>query len=113
MDLLTEWWNKAMDYLASGFGELNWTLPLLIAIWFAFQLGDYKSLPKSALGATLAFLLVTILPLRRGEQFALPDNLITQDYWLGLVAIFLAFALLIAFFFTLKRTVLKGGGGGH
>ena len=110
MDVLTEWWNKAMDYLQAGFGELNWTLPLLMAIWFALQVGNYKSVPKSALGATAMLLVLSVLPLRRGEQFKLPDNLLTQDYLLGLVATFMAFMLLIALFFTTKRTVLKGGG---
>jgi hypothetical protein len=111
MELLTEWWNTVLEYMQRGFGELNWTLPLLIAIWFGYQSSDYQSIPRSALGATLALLFLTILPLRRDEQLKLPDNLITQEFWLGLVAIFVGFVILILFFYAIKRTVLRGGGG--
>jgi hypothetical protein len=108
---VVEAFNKGLDYMSQGFGELNWTLPILIAIYFAFQIGDWKKVIKPAIGATLLMLLLTILPIRQGEELAMPGNLATQDFWIMLLTWFLAFVLMILFFFTIRKTVL--GGGGH
>jgi hypothetical protein len=105
-------WVEVLRYLETGFGELNWTLPILIALWFGYQLGDWKKVHKSAFAATLLLVFLLVLPLRQGEDFKLPE-LVQQEFWKGLLAMFLAFILLILFFFALKKTVLKGGGGGH
>jgi hypothetical protein len=104
--------NTGLNYMSDGFGQLNWTLPILIAIYFAFQLGDWKKVFKPAVGATLLMLLLTILPLRQGEQLTMPSNLASQDFLIQLVTWFLAFVLMILFFFFLRKNVL-GGGGGH
>ncbi|NWH08532.1 MAG: hypothetical protein HXY22_07830 [Alphaproteobacteria bacterium] len=103
--------NQVLLYVQQGFGELNWTLPLLIAIWFAYNLGEYRKVLNAAVGATLVFMLLTILPLRRGEELQLPSNLVYRDFWIELFTVFLAFTLLILFFYTIKKTVLRGGGG--
>jgi hypothetical protein len=110
---ITEAANTGLNYMSEGFGQLNWTLPILIAIYFAFQLGDWKKVFKPAVGATLLMLLLTILPIRQGEQLSMPGNLATQDFWIMLFTWFLAFVLMILFFFFIRRTVLSGGGGGH
>lgn len=103
--------DKGLDYMSTGFGQLNWTLPILIAIYFAFQLGDWKKVIKPAIGATALMLLLQIVPIRQGEQFSMPGNLATQDFWIMLLTWFLAFVLMILFFFTIRKTVT--GGGGH
>lgn len=115
MEYLERGWAIVVDlattlllYVQQGFGELNWTLPLLIAIWFAYNLGTYRNALQSALGATLVFMLLTILPLRRGEELRLPNNLVTQGFWIELFTVFLAFTLLILFFYAIKRLVLRG-----
>ena len=92
----------------SGFDTVNQVLGLVIALIAAFMMPAWRSLFSTALGATLAYIVIGLLrPMLDGGAFVLPD-LMGTAFWMTALALFLAFSVIIAVFFFL-RTLLGGG----
>jgi len=95
----------------SGFDTVNQVVGLVIALIAAFMMPAWRSLFSTALGATLVYILVGLLrPMLDGGAFALPD-LMSMAFWMTVLALFLAFSVIVAVFFFLKT--LLGGGHRH
>jgi len=106
--------NEFWDLMRQGFEHVNALLGLLIALYAAYQLSDWKRLWAAALGAVLIDIIATILlpVLDRNAPFKLPP-LTEVGFWTDTLALYLGFILVIAAFFAAKKYAFKGGGGGH
>lgn len=92
---------------SAGFDGVNQVMGLIIAIIAALLMVDWRSLASTALGATLAHLIVlAVLPVLNGGDFALPA-ILTVGFWMTALALCLGYAIVIAIFFFIK-TLLTG-----
>ena len=100
------------DGIREGFAHVNGALGLLIALYAAYQLSEWKRIWAVALAATLAHLVaVIILPVLVNEgSFRLPPDLLELSYWKTAAALFLGYLIAIAVFFALKSSFLTKGG---
>ncbi|HVU21762.1 MAG TPA: hypothetical protein VHE09_13605 [Rhizomicrobium sp.] len=100
------------DGFREGFAHVNGALGLLIALYAAYQLSEWKRIWAVALGATLAHLVaVIILPVLVNEgSFRLPPDLLELSYWKTAAALYLGYLIAIAVFFALKTSFLAKGG---
>jgi hypothetical protein len=100
------------DRFREGFAHVNGALGLLIALYAAYQLSEWKRIWAVALGATLAHLVaVIILPVLVNEgSFRLPPDLLELSYWKTAAALYLGYLIAIAVFFALKTSFLAKGG---
>jgi len=99
------------DGIREGFAHVNGALGLLIALYGAYQLSEWKRIWAVALGATLAHLVaVVVLPVLVNEgSFRLPSDLLEVSYWKTAAALFLGYLVAIAVFFALKNQFLSKG----
>jgi hypothetical protein len=96
-----------------GFDGVNQVMGLLIAIIAALLMPAWSRLWATALGAALGAALVhvavgVIRPMLDGGAFVLPD-LLSLTFWMGVLALFLGYAIVIAVFFLIKSLVTGGG----
>ena len=103
------------DGFREGFAHVNGALGLLIALFGAYQLSEWRRIWAVALGATLAHLVaVVVLPVLVNEgSFRLPPDLLELSYWKTAAALFLGYLIAIAVFFALKTQFLTRGGASH
>ena len=99
------------DGFREGFAHVNGALGLLIALYAAYQLTEWRRIWAVALGATLAHLIaVVVLPVLVNEgSFRLPPDLLELSYWKTAAALFLGYLIAIAVFFALKVNFLSRG----
>jgi hypothetical protein len=99
------------DGFREGFAHVNGALGLLIALYAAYQLTEWRRIWAVALGATLAHLIaVVLLPVLVNEgSFKLPPDLLEVSYWKTAAALFLGYLIAIAVFFALKTQFLSKG----
>lgn len=99
------------DGFREGFAHVNGALGLLIAVFAAYQLSEWRRIWAVALGATLAHLIaVIILPVLVNEgSFRLPPDLLEITYWKTAAALFLGYLVAIAVFFAIKTQLLSKG----
>src|ERR1700744_2500190 len=117
MDGFTHLLNVIIAFFRDGFAHVNAVLGLLIAIYSAYKLSEWKDLWKLALTAGLIqFIAMVLIPvIDHDAPFRLPP-LLDLEYWKFLLALFLGYLVAIAAFFFVKTNVLSsghGGGGGH
>ncbi len=100
------------DGFREGFAHVNGALGLLIAIYAAYQLPEWRRIWAAALGATITHLIaVIILPVLVNEgSFRLPPDLLELSYWKTAAALYLGYLVAIAVFFAIKIQLLSGGG---
>jgi len=103
------------DGFHDGFAHVNGALGLIIAVYAAYLLSDWKRLWAVALGATLAHLIAVIMiPVLANERsFQLPPDLLEMSYWKTAAALFLGYVIVIAVFFAIKTKLLPKGGAAH
>lgn len=90
-----------------GFDGVNQVTGLIIALIAAMMMPTWRSLWGTAAGATLAHILVGVIrPVLDGGAFVLPD-IMTGQFWMTALALFLGYAVVIAVFFFIK-TLLPG-----
>ncbi|MBF0664983.1 MAG: hypothetical protein IR159_05485 [Brevundimonas sp.] len=93
-----------------GFDGVNQVVGLLIAMIAALLMPAWSRLWASALGAALAHVAVGVIrPVLDGGAFVLPD-LLSLSFWMGVLALFLGYAIVIAVFFLIKSLVVGGHG---
>lgn len=101
-----------LDFFRVGFAHVNAMLGLLIAIYSAYRMSDWKQLWPLALGAVLIHIIAMILVpmIDHDAPFRLPP-LLDTGFWKFLVALYLGYVVAIAAFFFVKTNVMKAGGG--
>lgn len=96
------------DLAQGGFDGVNQIVGLLIAVVAALLMQGWGRLFPTALGATLAHVVIGVLrPVLDGGAFALPP-LMSMTFWMTVLALFLGYSIVIAVFFFI-RTLLLGG----
>ncbi|HEY8947639.1 MAG TPA: hypothetical protein VIM56_02020 [Rhizomicrobium sp.] len=102
-----------LDFFRAGFAQVNATLGLLIALYSAWRLADWKQLWTVALGAVLIHIIAMILVpmIDHNAPLHLPP-LLDVSFWKFVIALYLGYVVAIAALFFVKTNVLKGAGGG-
>lgn len=97
-----------MNFLRTGFNEVNAVQGLLIALIATVLMSSYKQIFAYAFGAALIHVVMDVmLPvLARGGTFRLPP-LLEPAYWQYVATLFVGFLIIILLFFFLKRTFLR------
>jgi hypothetical protein len=94
-----------------GFDGVNQVMGLLIAVIAALLMPAWSRLWATALGAALVHVAIGVIrPMLDGGALVLP-NLLTLTFWMGVLALFLGYAIVIAVFFLIKSLVVGGGHG--
>ena len=94
-----------------GFDSVNQVTGVLIAVIAALLMPAWSRLWATAFGAALVHVAIGVIrPMLDGAAFVLP-NLLSLTFWMGVLALFLAYAIVIAVFFFIKS--LFTGGLGH
>lgn len=103
------------DGFRDGFAHVNGALGLIIAVFAAYQLSDWKRLWAAALGATVLHLVaVVMIPVLANERsFQLPPDLLELSYWKTAAALFLGYLVVVGVFFAIKKNLLPKGGAAH
>ena len=92
-----------------GFDGVNQVMGLLIAVIAALLMTAWSRLWATALGAALVHVAVGVIrPMLDGGALVLPD-LLSLTFWMGVLALFLGYAIVIAVFFLIKSLVTGGG----
>lgn len=107
--------NFLQTSLDEGFGHVNNTaLGIIIALFSAYQLHEFKKIWQQALAATILhrFAEVMIPVLANEGRFQLPPNLVHLSYWEATAFLYVGYVIVIAVLFFIKTRVLGGGGGG-
>ena len=92
-----------------GFDGVNQVMGLLIAVIAALLMPAWSRLWATALGAALVHVAVGVIrPMLDGGALVLPD-LLSLTFWMGVLALFLGYAIVIAVFFLIKSLVTGGG----
>ena len=93
-----------------GFDGVNQVMGLLIAVIAALLMPAWSRLWATALGAALVHVAVGVIrPMLDGGALVLPD-LLSLTFWMGVLALFLGYAIVIAVFFLIKSLVTGGVG---
>lgn len=104
--------NWILDFFREGFAQVNAVLGLLIAIYFAYRMPEWKRLWVTALAAVLTHIIATVLipVIDHNAAFRLPP-LLELAFLERTVALYLGYLVAIAVFFFVKANVLAGAGG--
>lgn len=104
--------NVVLAFFRDGFQHVNAMLGLLIAIYSAYRMSDWKQLWPIALGAVLIHIIAMILVpmIDHDAPFRLPP-LLDTNFWKFLIALYLGYVVAISAFFFVKTNVMKAGGG--
>lgn len=95
-----------------GFDTINQVTGLIIAVIATFMMPAWSRLWATSLGAAFVFILVGLLrPMLDGGAFVMPA-LLTLEFWMRVLALFLGFAVVIAVMFFIK-SLFVGRGHGH
>ena len=102
-----------LDFFRAGFAQVNATLGLLIALYSAWRLSEWKELWTAALGAIVIHIIAMILVpmIDHNAPLHLPP-LLDTGFWRFVVALYLGYVVAIAALFFVKTNVLKGADGG-
>lgn len=93
-----------------GFDGVNQVMGLLIAVIAALLMPAWSRLWATALGAALVHVAIGVIrPVLDGGALVLPD-LLTLTFWMGVLALFLGYAIVIAVFFLIKSLATGGVG---
>ena len=117
---LTYYLHEILWFLQSGvhegFGHVNNTaLGIIIALYSAYQLHEYKRIWRQALGATILHRLAEVMipVLANQSRFELPPNLVEPSYWEATLVLYIGYLVVITVFFFVKTRVLPGAVASH
>ena len=112
MDQPVHYLNEALDFFREGFMHVNATLGLIIALFAAFRLSNWRGLWEIALAATLVHVVaVVLIPfVDHNAPIRLPA-IVDVAFWRDTAAIYIGYAIIIAALFFIRTRLFKGGGG--
>lgn len=107
MDLLDQF----IEFLRTGFNEVNQVQGLLIALAATVFLGSWKQwLPISVLAVAVHIAVDVFAPVLQGNaEFRLPD-IMSEPFWSQAGFLFAGYLVVIGVFYFLKRLLLRSGG---
>ncbi len=99
------------DGIHEGFARVNAVLGLIIGIFSAYLMHEWKRIWAVALGAVVMHLVaVWAIPiLDNRAEFRLPPDLLELSYWKTALALYFGYLIIISVFFFIKTRVLPGG----
>ena len=111
MDQPVHYLNQALDFFREGFMHVNATLGLIIALFAAFRLSNWRGLWEIALAATLVHVVaVVLIPfVDHNAPIRLPA-IVDVAFWRDTAAIYLGYVIIIAALFFIRTRLFKGGG---
>ena len=111
MDQPIHYLNEALDFFREGFMHVNATLGLIIALFAAFRLANWRGLWEIALAAMLIHIVaVVLIPfLDHNAPIRLPA-IVDVAFWRDTAAIYLGYVIIIAALFFIRTRLFKGGG---
>ncbi|MDE2183812.1 MAG: hypothetical protein KGJ78_12410 [Alphaproteobacteria bacterium] len=114
MDELVHYLNELLMFFREGFSHVNAILGLIIALFAAFQMSNWKKIWEVALAATLVHIvaLVLIPVIDHNAALRLPP-LMDYEFWRDTVAVYVGYIIIIAVFFFMRSKLLKGGASAH
>lgn len=100
--------NQTLDFMRSGFDQVNALQGLVIAAVAALILPEWRRLPMFAVGATLAHIGVDIVrPLFSGSgQIRLPD-ILEFYFWEDIAFLLIGYLIIIAVLYLVRRVLLR------
>ncbi len=113
---MQEYLNQALGVVRDGYGEINGTMGLVIALAATLFLRSWGQWIPAATLATLAHIAIEhFAPVLAGkEPLELPE-LMTQGFWVNAGVLLVGYLVVIGIFFFTKRILMvafAGGGGG-
>jgi hypothetical protein len=104
--------NVLMDFFKAGFAQVNYTLAVVIALYWAWRMPEWSAIVATAIGAVLMHLVAIVLApvVDHNGPLHLPAY---QDagFWRFVAALFLGYTVVIGVLFLLKSLVLNRGAG--
>ena len=112
MDQFHYYFNEALAFFREGFLHVNATLGLIIALFAAFRLSNWRGLWEIALAATLVHIVaVVLIPfVDHNAPIRLPF-IVDLAFWRDTAAIYLGYAIIIAAFFFIRTRLLRRESG--
>lgn len=117
MDQVRYYLHEFLNFLQAGahegYGHVNGpVLGILIALYAAYLLHEFKKIWRMALFATILhrFAEIMLPVLANGSAFRLPPNLIELSYWEGTAFLYIGYVIVIAVLFFIKTRVLTTAG---
>ena len=104
--------DDALAFFREGYMHVNATLGLIIALFAAFRLSNWRGLWQIALAATLVHIVAVVLipVIDHNAPIRLPA-IVDLAFWRDTAAIYIGYVIIIAAFFFIRTKLLKGGGG--
>jgi hypothetical protein len=104
--------DDALAFFREGFMHVNATLGLIIALFAAFRLANWRGLWEIALAATLVHIVAEVLIpfLDHGAPIRLPV-IVDLAFWRDMAAIYIGYVIIIAAFFFIRTRLLRRDGG--
>ncbi|MGQ0742684.1 MAG: hypothetical protein ACT4OG_10440 [Alphaproteobacteria bacterium] len=115
MESFDYYFNEVVDFvdqgLQQGFSDVNAVLGLIIAFVAVIGMSQWRNLWMISLFATLVHLVAKVMipVLANQAPFQLPPDLLQWSYWRMAAALYFGYLVVIAVFFLIKKTMLKGG----
>ena len=103
--------NEALDFFREGFFHVNATLGLIIALFSAFRLSNWRGLWEIALAATLIHIVAVVLVpfVDHNAPIHLPI-IVDLGFWRDTAAIYIGYVIIIATFFFIRTRLLRSSG---
>jgi len=114
MDQLTHYLNEALDFFRDGFAHVNAILGLIISLFAAFQLSNWRKLWEVALAATLVHVIALVLipVVDHNAPLHLPP-LVSMGFWRDTLAVYVGYLIIISVFFFVRMKLLKKSDAHH
>ncbi len=106
------YFDDALAFFREGFTHVNATLGLIIALFAAFRLVNWRGLWEIALAATLVHIVAVVLVpfVDHNAPIRLP-GIVDLTFWRDTAAIYMGYVIIIAAFFFIRTRLLRAGGG--
>ncbi len=114
MDQFLHFFDVALDFLRTGFDQVNAFLGLFIAFFAALKLSSWRKLWEIALAATLIHIVALVL-IPVFDHFAplhLPP-LLDLGFWRNTAAVYVGYVIVIAVFFFIRTKLFRPGAAQH
>ncbi|MBS0275422.1 MAG: hypothetical protein JSR55_13790 [Proteobacteria bacterium] len=101
-----------VDFFKAGFTQVNYTLAVIVALYWAWRMSDWSSIVTTAIGAVIMHLVAIILApvIDHNGPFGFPPYQ-SAEFWRFVAALFLGYTAVIGVLFFLKSLVLNRGSG--